>query len=73
VRRLRGAMVIPVLALGLVTGCGGEEKIEFKPTDSGQFDQMKNDMLKSMAGKGPKGAAAPKAAPAPAPTPAPAK
>ena len=77
-RRLRFAMVVPVLALGLglTGGCSEEPKeVPFKETNTKQFDQMKEMMINKMAKKAPPGAPKPKPAAAPesAPTPAPAE
>ena len=62
-RHLRTLVCAPCVALFLLAGCGEEPKtVEFKPTDTKQFEQMKNDMMKNMMGKG-------KSAPKPAPAP----
>jgi hypothetical protein len=67
---MRIALVVPVLSLGLLAGCSEEPKeVPFKPTDTKQFDVMKEAMLKNVTKKS---AAPAKAAPK-AETPAPAK
>jgi hypothetical protein len=77
VRIVRIAMVVPVLALGLFAGCSDEPKeVPFKPTDTHQFDAMKEQMIKNVIKGGgkvtlPKTAKPAPAAPAPdAPAPA---
>ena len=70
-RIVRIAMVVPVLALGLFVGCSDEPKeVPFKPTDTKQFDMMKDQMIKSMSKKARVKEAPKSATPAPdAPVP----
>jgi hypothetical protein len=72
VRIVRIALVVPVLALGLLAGCSDEPKaVPFKPADPHQFDSMKEQMIKNMTKKAPVKAAPKTESPAPtAPDPA---
>src|SRR5207248_947706 len=53
VRILYHTAVAVVLATPLVAGCGGgeEKAVPFKETPTGQFDQMKTQMLKNFQSK----------------------
>jgi hypothetical protein len=57
VRTPRLAVVAGLAAFLLVAGCGGDgnESMEFKKTDTAQFDAMKDMMTKNVKSKNYKG------------------
>jgi len=53
--------VAGILSSFVLPGCGGEEEsAPFKPTDTSQFDGMKDMMIKNVKSKNYKGVAPPK-------------
>ena len=51
-RTIRYIVAGAVLAFSTLAGCGSEpETVEFKATDTSQFDQMKNQMMDKMKTK----------------------
>ena len=69
-RTIRAAIAGTLLSTSLLSGCGGSEpeKVEYKPTETSQFNDMSKAMMKNVQTKSYKGAAptTPAAAPAPA-------
>jgi len=60
-RIARGGIAAGILFSIALAGCGGEpENVPFKATDTSQFDDMKNMMIKNVKSKNYKGVTPPK-------------